>query len=373
MQWFIISSFLIAFLYALTMIFFLKGWHNVQPSGKRELVPGIKLTVLIALRNEESNIPGLIHALTKQDFPLEDLEILLVDDHSSDNTLGVLRSSTSKLPHFQIISLPERQSGKKAALRFGQTHSTGEILLLTDGDCRPGPAWFTTMLSACTEKDIGMVIGPVILAPAPTGFQKIQQLDYMSMVVSGAGSVGMGRPILAFGPNLAIQNELYTTLVEKIKDNMPSGDDMFIMEAVKKIPEIRIKFAKNEEAIVSSPPSSNFQDFWNQRKRWVSKSGSYRDKDIIGVSLLVYLMNLSIFISLLSSVFSFLPWWVFTILLASKTVCEYPLIHEGAKFFHLPGISWRFLLTQLFHFSYIVLVLPAGMIFSYKWKNILEI
>ena len=220
MQWFIVPSFLIASMYVTIMICFFIGWIRLKTSHNSKSVSGIKISVLIALRNEESNIPNLIQSLIKQEFSPGDLEIILVDDHSTDNTLEVLQNITREQPQFHILSLPDNQNGKKAALRFGQAQSTGEILLLTDGDCQPGPTWLATMLNAFSEENTGMVLGPVILSPANTRFQKLQQLEYMSMVVSGAGSTGIGRPKLP--PTCSIKTPLLfnkNTLSEQATKN----------------------------------------------------------------------------------------------------------------------------------------------------------
>lgn len=369
MLWFLIPSFLIAICYATIMILFLKGWHTLSKSKKTRNLPEKNLSVLIAFRNEEANILTLITALRKQEYPEDKLEIILVDDHSTDHSLEISKNAGKELPNFQIISLPDNLHGKKAAIRFGLSHVKGEILLLSDADCLPPPSWCRTMLNSFYDKETGLVLGPVILAPALTTFQKIQQLDYMSMLVSGAGSVGIGKEILAFGPNMAVRTSLYQSMIQGIRNDIPSGDDMFVLERAKLNNNIRIKFAKDEAAIVSSPPASSFNNFWNQRKRWVSKSGNYHDRDIIIVSIMVYLMNFTIFLSLILAISSLLPWWVFLIMIGTKTLFEYPLIREGAKFFKIRNAGWSFLLTQMFYFIYIVLVLPAGILAGYNWKN----
>jgi len=215
------------------MILFLKGWESLQSKEVHPKSTGEKLSVLIAFRNEEDRIPQLIDSLTHQDYPKENLEVILVDDHSTDSSLKKLQGVSEEYSYFRVLSLPEGKKGKKEALRYGQSKASGDILLLTDADCLPGPSWMKSMQNACSQSRGGLVIGPVKLSPALTEFQKIQQLDFMSMVMSGAGSLGIGRPILAFGPNLAIGNELYARLVKDIKAGIPSGDDMFILEAAK--------------------------------------------------------------------------------------------------------------------------------------------
>lgn len=368
-MWLIISTFLFGLMYAIIMILFLRGWKNLKTLKIGEPVEDAKISVIIALRNEADNIKPLIKSLNNQNIAQTNHEIILVNDHSSDDSLNSLEQLTKNHPQYKILSLPEALSGKKQALRFGYENSTGDVLLFTDADCLPGSSWIKMMLNAIITHNYDLILGPVLLSPAKTVFQKIQQLDYMSMLMSGAGALGIGIPILAFGPNMAIRRNLYGKLIGEIKENIPSGDDMFILEAAKRDPEIRIGFVKDEKAIICSPPPAGIHEFWNQRKRWVSKTGNYTDKEIIIVSIIVYMMNLSLFTSLFAALFFSYPIWPFLVLIAAKSAFEFPLLSHGALFFGIKNYIGRFVFTQIFYFIYIVLILPAGLIGSFKWKN----
>ena len=59
------------------------------------------LSVLIALKNEEQNILGLLTGLDEQDYP--NVEFILVDDHSSDDSLAILNAFSQGRDHFRVL------------------------------------------------------------------------------------------------------------------------------------------------------------------------------------------------------------------------------------------------------------------------------
>ena len=61
------------------------GWDKIKSVNRQEYTP--KVSVVIAMRNEESEIMRLITELKKQIYPTDKLEFILVNDHSTDATL----------------------------------------------------------------------------------------------------------------------------------------------------------------------------------------------------------------------------------------------------------------------------------------------
>ena len=80
-------------------------------------------------------------------------------------------------------------------------------------------------------------------------------------------------------------------------DDERSGDDMFLMHSIKKRGGT-ILFLKSPEAFVETAPARTLADFWEQRKRWASKSRHYTDPQTIAVAILVALVNVSVIISI---------------------------------------------------------------------------
>ncbi len=97
------------------------------------------LSVLIALKNEEQNILGLLTGLDEQDYP--NVEFILVDDHSSDDSLAILNAFSQGRDHFRVLQTEQEHArklgGKKAALQTAIEAATHPFLVFTDGDCLP--------------------------------------------------------------------------------------------------------------------------------------------------------------------------------------------------------------------------------------------
>src|SRR5690242_7095065 len=98
-------------LYLILLLVLIRGWRKLfvkkDTTHEKPL-----LSVIIPFRNEEAVIGDLLRDLTKQDYP--GFEILLVDDHSVDNTVAIARAVILNHPQFRIIT--NAGEGKKKAL-----------------------------------------------------------------------------------------------------------------------------------------------------------------------------------------------------------------------------------------------------------------
>jgi len=116
--------FFIAFillLYGLQILKYRIGWNKIKHTSQQGFTP--KVSVVIAMRNEESEIKRLIAALKKQIYPTDALEFILVNDHSTDATLALLGQAT--MDNLQIVNMPEGESGKKKCNCKSSTNSKG--------------------------------------------------------------------------------------------------------------------------------------------------------------------------------------------------------------------------------------------------------
>jgi len=99
------------------------------------------VTVLIPVRNEAENIIELIDCLTKQSH-LKSLEIIFIDDSSTDSTSKLLKTAVSEGAPIKIVNAPELPSGwlgKPWALQQGFLVARGEIIVTIDADVRLAP------------------------------------------------------------------------------------------------------------------------------------------------------------------------------------------------------------------------------------------
>ncbi len=172
------------------------------------------------------------------------------------------------------------------------------------------------------------------------------------------------------GANLAYTKKAFNE-VDGFKDidNIASGDDMLLMHKIQKAHPGKIKFLKSPDVIVETQPAGNLKEFMNQRIRWASKADKYTDPKIVFVLLLVYIFNVWILITGVSSFFSHTSFYLFLILLILKTAVELFFLYPVAKFFSKQKLLWWFIPAQPFHIIYTIVAGWLGKFGSYTWKG----
>jgi len=133
---------LLAIAYSLFIVWILQGLRRIRMPWSGEIVK--KVSVIIATRDEEQNIPFSLGTLLKQSHPRTHLEIIVVDDHSSDRTRSVAEGIAAKFPMIRVLAAPSFSSSiapKKAALAAGIGAASGEIILTLDADCAAPSGW----------------------------------------------------------------------------------------------------------------------------------------------------------------------------------------------------------------------------------------
>ncbi|KAK6020095.1 hypothetical protein OSTOST_14257, partial [Ostertagia ostertagi] len=135
------------------------AWLSVPsfvPSGKNA---DLFLSVIIPARNEAANIGALLTALQHQDYPSHLVEVIVVDDHSDDDTARIVTG----FPNVKLVRLGNdiTNSYKKKAIEVGIAAASGEMIVCTDADCVPPPAWLRTMALFKKEKDSVFIAAPV--------------------------------------------------------------------------------------------------------------------------------------------------------------------------------------------------------------------
>lgn len=130
-------------------------------------VPGPRVSVLIPARNEEHKIQEGLTSVLAQDY--ENLEIIVLDDRSSDGTGQILSQMESRHPHlrvFRILELPAGWIGKNYALSFGAQRARGELLLFTDADVVMHPSTLRRSVAYLLESRLDhLTLTPDVKSP----------------------------------------------------------------------------------------------------------------------------------------------------------------------------------------------------------------
>ncbi|MDY6800441.1 MAG: glycosyltransferase [Bacteroidota bacterium] len=367
MNFFVTLSILFLIVYAITITSFALGWfklnyfkHTIQPVNE-------SVSIVIACRNEEENIDPLIQSLLQQDYPKEKTEIIVVDDHSEDNTYFTLKNYAARHKQLKILQNPDTQHGKKAALVYGIQHALSEIIVTTDADCRIGKKWLSVLIAYYNTHKPKMLIAPVALEPLTNIFTKFQALEFTSLIISGAGAAGINKPIMCNGANLLFEKLLFNK--NALHSNYASGDDIFLLLQAKKENSRDIHFIKSRDAIVYTNPNQSLSGFFNQRIRWASKSKAYRDFDIIITALTVAASNFILAFWLIHTIFRPNDWYIFTFLFAIKSLADLLILIPGTRFFHQQTLFWLFLPLQIIYPFYIVITTFLGWLANFWWKG----
>lgn len=337
----------------------------------------IRVSVLIAARNEEKNIDKLLESIYNQSFPKEFLEVIIVDDHSTDNTKSIINNFINKNKELDIKLLEAENIGKKLAISQALHNANNELIIVTDADCVLNNLWIESIVGFYQEKKCKMILAPVLLSPAENLFEKMQVLEHLSLIGSTAGSASIGFPVMCNGANMAYEREAALEVEKFRKDfNIPSGDDMFLLEQfVKNYGHENVKFLLSKSAIVKTKTCKTIKDFFRQRRRWVSKTKSYTSWKVIVTALVVLFFNLSI-ISLFVSAF-FIPalWSIYFLLTLLKFLIDFPLLKNITNFMNQSDLlKWTLPLEFIYPF-YVVFTALSGTIFTKlksengKWKQ----
>jgi cellulose synthase/poly-beta-1,6-N-acetylglucosamine synthase-like glycosyltransferase len=125
----------------------------------REL-PAISL--LVPAHNEGLVIAGTLEALLRLEYPADKLEILVVNDGSSDDTEGQVQAVVAREARVRLINVPPERAarGKAAALNFGLTQCRHAVIGVFDADNRPEPAAVLHLArQLAADERLGAVVG----------------------------------------------------------------------------------------------------------------------------------------------------------------------------------------------------------------------
>ena len=352
--------------YVIVILLFRRAWQ------KPYRIPEVKdplphISVVIPFRNEEAHLPALIKALLGQDYPSNRFEVILIDDHSSDQSTQLVSSQIGNVNNF--ILLHNSSSGKKAALKTGILKAQGELILTTDADCIPVASWLLTTARAYMTEKPALLIGPVRMIPGKSIISRFQALDFMALQMAGAGAAMMKHAVFCSGANLAFRKEEWISVSQNLNgEQTASGDDVFLLHALKRAGS-SIQFLKEKAAMVSTTTEEDLTGFLKQRMRWGGKSRFYTDFSTILLALLVLLTNIYMAFTFLTAIWRphYLLFFVIPFLL--KIIADYLLLKRGEDFFSLIIKPLPILLFSLFYPFYIVVAGIGGLLITPTWKS----
>ena len=366
-------SLLLTGLYLVVLVYLIKGWAALR-NAKVKAQPGnlsTKVTLLIAARNEEENIRLTIEDILAQDFPKHLLDVIIVDDHSTDRTADIIRSYAPKgISLLQMNEAQKLNSYKKKAIAEAIKLSTGDLMVATDADCRMGPHWLSTVVSYYETEHPVMISSPVAYFQEKTLFERLQTLEFSYLIGIGASFIGNGRASTCNGANFAYRKDVFYEVggFSGI-DDLASGDDELLLQKVAERYPGRIGFLKSRDAIVYTHAKPTLSEFLQQRRRWASKSTKYKDKSVVALAVGIWLFNLSLLVNAVLSFYRLAFFELFALQLLLKYIFEAAFLLPITSFFKRPGLVVLLIILSPIHVLYFVYVGLIGNTSKYQWKG----
>ncbi len=366
---------ILALFYCGVILFFYTGIVREKRRPRPVAATHPFVSVLIPARNEATHITATLESLVRQTYPPDRYEVLVIDDHSGDDTGGVVRRfiETHRLCHFRLLT--HRNHGgqrtyKKSAISYAMREARGEIILTTDADCRVQPGWIASMVS-CFTAQTGLVAGLISFERRHerTLFHKLQTLEFAGLVFAGVGAIGNHYPLICNGSNLAYRRAAFDEVGGFTgHEHIPSGDDDLFMQNLHRRTNWKIRYNLDAGAINYTRPLDTLRQFFHQRARWASKSRDYPDMATFALLLLIYLFYGLILLSPLLFWTGSMSRAIWMGGLALKMVPEFAVIYQATGILRRRDLLRYFPFAELAQIPYIVSAGFAGFFKLFRWK-----
>lgn len=371
MLWLFISISLF-FPYTVLLVLYRQWWQRFKETRiPAHFQPTVSFSILIPARNEEKNIAACLQSIKQLKYPAHLFEVIVIDDFSEDATAETVR----QFEHVKLISLKnivkeKINSYKKKAIETGIDQSTGTYIVTTDADCIVPENWLLNFASIIQQQPTVFIAAPVAMKEETSAIKIFQSLDFLTLQGITGASVAAGFHSMCNGANLCYSKEaFYKVDGFKNVDHIASGDDMLLMHKLYTAFPQQVHYCKSQDSIVQTAPVETVGEFFKQRIRWASKADKYDDKRIFWVLLLVYLLNVYLFILFVACFFNSSLWVLFIGCMIYKTITELIFIIPVANFFEKATLLLWFPPAQPFHILYTIIAGWLGKFGTYEWKG----
>lgn len=265
-----IAGFLGSMIFALSV----GGWRDAFLGARRVTGPAPDevyedfVSVIIPARDAADTLTPLLQDLHAQQWPKDLIEVLVVDDGSSDGTASIVQGLMRNWPGLR--SIPATGEGKKAAISHGVAEARGEWIVLTDADARCGPRRVERIMREVKRQDPDLLLLPVETRSHGGWVQALQEDEQTALLGVAAGTALQGCPVLANGANMAFSKAAFKAVGGYEGDRWASGDDLFLLKRMLRAGR-KVSYLLDPEVVVVVQAEERFVGFWKQRLRWAGK------------------------------------------------------------------------------------------------------
>lgn len=367
----IVVFFLIFVLYfGLLKVLYTGFVRTIEHRNEKSSIDIRFISVIVPFRNEAQSITNVLKDLLAQQYPVDKFEILLVNDHSEDNSMASAETILQASAFSNFTFIQPAAFGKKSAITEGVKQATGHIIVTLDADCRVGTNWLQSIHSMFDADKIKMVFGPVRIEPNSSLFSKMQAIEFSSLIGSGAASMAYGIPTMCNGANFAFRKGVFQEVGGyEGNEHIASGDDEFLMRKIAKKFPGGIKFNHYNEGIVTTAAQRSLFAFMVQRIRWAGKWRNHQDVKSRVLALFIFLFHTMLLVAPFFVLHDRFLFTMLGVLLICKAIIEYRFLRI-VNFWLNVRWSWpAFILLQLTYSLYAIVTALAALFIKPNWKG----
>lgn len=347
--------------YVFLMIFFWMGCIKATKSKENSSSEKLSFSIVVPFRNEAENLSNLLKSIENVKYPIENFEVILVDDESEDG----FRVPSCGFQIQMIANQRQSNSPKKNAIQTAIKQSKFDWIITTDADCLVPENWLLDLNNYIQNTKKEMVCGPVFFKNNSGFLFDIQQIEMISLQAVTIGSFDFDLGFMCNGANFAYSKEFFQQLNGfEGNEKIASGDDVFLLQkAVKNFPD-EVGFLLKKDFQVLTNSAESWSELFQQRIRWAGKSKAYSSGFGKFVALTVFSANLAFLISLLLFFFGFFE---LIILLLLKVIADLLLANQTARFYQIK--IKNIFVTALVYPFFSSAVAFYSLFGKYEWKG----
>ena len=340
-----LASFIMLYIWILCLISLIENRKNLYSSENKENISWPKVCIIVPCFNEEKTIAKTLDCLINLDYPKNKLEVLVVDDGSTDNTLKIAKQFEDQK---MITVFHKENGGKYTALNYGLERTKAQFIGCLDADSFVNPPSLKKILSYFQDEEVMAVTSSIKIYQPKTILQYLQEAEYLAGIFLRKTFSLLGSMYVMPGPFTIFRREVFEK-IGQYREAYHTED----IEMTLRLQKNNLKLKNALDVSVYTVGPNSFKKLYCQRIRWfygfLKNCWDYRSlfgKKYGELGILLPLVSLSIFL-----VFSIIIYSIFNI--TSEGVLHFKnLLAIEFDFFPMfnPEFNWFFLNTSPFLF-----------------------
>ena len=243
------------------VLYILVWWNNKDQIYTPKLKGKCpKVCIIVPCFNEEKTIIKTVRSLLKLDYPKDKLEILVIDDGSTDKTYQKAKTLEK---HKQVKIFYKKNGGKYTALNYGLKKTEAEFVGCLDADSFVAPNALRLVMAKFKDSETMSVTSSIKIYQPKNIVQQIQKIEFIFGIFL--------RQVYSFLNSITVTPGPFTIFRKKVFDELGpyrKGHNTEDLEIAFRMQSKHYKIVNAPDACVYTLAPSSFKKLWRQRKRW---------------------------------------------------------------------------------------------------------